>query len=299
MNHDALVDAILALREMLVRHDENIKAWRVMQAVPYKLWDDPRIVQARDRQWEMVRHAFDPEEYRRYYANNVHEAPFEQQFGIQVTEAYRIPRVAFLEGGLRHTGMAEHGKIVDLSCNDGGFAAYLSSKGIDHVSGLDLNGHCITRARARMAMYDNDGVFEVAALEQPPAGWAGAYDVAVAYEVIEHTLNPAETIRRACAYLDPDGARLLFVSCPLLSTTDGNLPTWDDVEPKGHLHAIGEDEFKGWLDKVGDIEAYARTDANPVVMMARVRVSETLCRFAANEARLDQEAASARVDAHA
>lgn len=272
--HSDLVSCLLSLREHLVRHDENIKAWRVLEAAPYTVWHDPRLVKARADQWEMVKHAFDPQAYREYYADNVHERPFEEQFGIQPELGHMIPRLGFLIRRLTEDDMRD-ATIVDLSCNDGGFAAALAAHGIHNVNGVDLNPECIRRARVRQDIApagNMAGHFACTDFREPPAGWEGTFDAAVLYETIEHTLDPADSIRQACRYLRDDGPRLLFVSCPELCNTGGVLPEWDKVEPKGHLWAISEDEFRGWLDEVGELLAFEKSGDNLRVMAAQVKV---------------------------
>jgi tetratricopeptide (TPR) repeat protein len=91
---------VLALRELLVRHDENVKARDLLDCVPYYVYDDPAIAQARADQRECVLHATDPEVYGSYYRTNPGEAPFELQ-EVPIEEAHeRFNRVGFLRKGI-------------------------------------------------------------------------------------------------------------------------------------------------------------------------------------------------------
>lgn len=91
---------LLSLRELLVRHDENDKARRLMECAPYFTWSLPEVVAARHDQREMTLHAHDPEVYSSYYRENPNEAPFELQ-QIPIPEAHqRFHRVDFLRRGL-------------------------------------------------------------------------------------------------------------------------------------------------------------------------------------------------------
>lgn len=97
---DETVKHVLALRELLVRHDENLKALQLLEAAPYYVEHHPAIHQARLDQREMVLHATDPAAYSSYYRANPNEAPFELQ-GVPIEEAHdRFARLLFLRRGL-------------------------------------------------------------------------------------------------------------------------------------------------------------------------------------------------------
>lgn len=93
---------LLTLRELLVRHDENLAAYKLMtEAVPYFIKDRPEVAQAILDQREMCLHAVDPEVYASYYRTNENEAPFELQ-GVELEKAHEaFHRVKFLRDGLK------------------------------------------------------------------------------------------------------------------------------------------------------------------------------------------------------
>lgn len=98
---------VLSLRELLVRHDENLAADTLMrECVPYYARNRPAISVARADSREMVLHATDPELYRAYYGGGDHEARFEEH-GIDVEKAHEgFSRVAFLRAGLKEQAAA-------------------------------------------------------------------------------------------------------------------------------------------------------------------------------------------------
>lgn len=97
---DETVKHVLALRELLVRHDENLKALQLLEAAPYYVEHHPAIHQARLDQREMVLHATDPAAYSSYYRANPNEAAFELQ-GVPIEAAHdRFARLLFLRRGL-------------------------------------------------------------------------------------------------------------------------------------------------------------------------------------------------------
>ena len=100
VTQDDAVKAVLGLREILVRFDENAKARALMDCVPYIAETSPLVAQARWDQREMTLHATDPEVYRSYYRENPNEAPFERQ-GVEIKDAHEtFQRVRFLRAGL-------------------------------------------------------------------------------------------------------------------------------------------------------------------------------------------------------
>lgn len=253
---------ILRLRELLVRGDENLRAWHLLQCVPYWAMTDA-IARARAEQFEMVRHALEPDTYAEYYADNPNERPFEEQYGISVGEACdRIPRFGYLRDWLR-TERPDGTRLIDLSGNDGAMAAALMDE-IPNVTAmiLDLNPGCVARAADR-------GVVGRCA-DFREAGYnpfmSGDPDVAVLFETLEHLADPLEGLQAAARY-----APILWVSTPLGAVERLNLPTWAHVERKGHLHSFTDREFTGLLEQVGTVEwGIVGPDR---VMVARVQVA--------------------------
>jgi glycosyltransferase involved in cell wall biosynthesis len=98
---------VLALRELLVRHDENLKADALMRlAVPYYVHDDIEIARARADCRENVLHATEPEVYAAYYRENPGEAEFESH-GIAIKKAHEhFPRLAYLRENLEQQEIA-------------------------------------------------------------------------------------------------------------------------------------------------------------------------------------------------
>jgi 2-polyprenyl-3-methyl-5-hydroxy-6-metoxy-1,4-benzoquinol methylase len=238
---------VMRLRELLVRGDENLKAWQLLNSVPYWAQEHPALVRARAEQREMVAHAIDPRAYDTYYATNVHERPFEEQYGIRPEDAHQhLYRVDFLR---RH--LPTGARVLDLSSNDGWMAQNLHAHDPSiSVHCLDLNPGCIARARNRPGVTRA----EVANLLDPPNSVPqNAYDAVVLFEVIEHLVDPAQGITAAANYVNDTGA--LYVSTPLGAVEGLDLPTWAHIEPKGHLHSFRPSDFQDILEQAGDVEA--------------------------------------------
>lgn len=258
---------ILALREDLVRHDENGAALDLMtRCVPFFLNGHPEIEAARERQRRMCLHLIDPDAYREYYATNVHERPFEEQTGLDVATAHEhIYRLAFLRHRL--AGMAwqpDVHRVLDVSCNDGAFAANLALAGYT-CDGFDLNPDCIARAKQRKAAFPLMGDFKVADFCDDCDDY-GTWDVVVCFETIEHVVDPDEAMCVLTLRCKPGGR--IFVSTPNGVDHGGDLPNWDHVEPKGHVRVFTPKTFAELLGRHGTIE---RAEIGPDgVMVAEV-----------------------------
>jgi 2-polyprenyl-3-methyl-5-hydroxy-6-metoxy-1,4-benzoquinol methylase len=256
---------VLRLRELLVRWDENLKAWQLLNSVPYWATDRPAIVQARAEQREMVLHAIDPDAYQAYYAQNPHERPFEQQYGIEIEQADLIPRVAFLA---EHLDGAKN--LYDLGCNDAWMLEHLYQRGFKgRLDGIDLNRSNIALAKERQARAGWKGGFVLGdAFDVPEGAEQPDYDAVVMFEVLEHLPSPAAGLAAAASYVKPGGH--LYVSTPLGAVEGGNLPTWAHVERKGHLHSFRPSDFYELLERVGEVVAF---DTGPDrVMVAKVAI---------------------------
>lgn len=263
---------VLALREVLVRFDENMKAHQLMQSVPYIVADRPAIVKAREDQFQMVRHAIEPEAYDDYYKTNVHERPFEEQYvGCTVENAHeKFSRVQYLRQHL-----ADGSYILDVSANDGWMAANLAIAG-HVVDCVDLNPECTDRAkeRADAIRYKYEGRIRQV--------WTGdaittfypqipieSYDAVVFFETIEHVPDPVSAVKACARYVKNNGH--LYVSTPIGAVEGGNLPTWDHVEPKGHIHAFLPSQFHDIAEAAGEVEEIALGPDG--VMMAKILVT--------------------------
>lgn len=266
---------ILALREDLVRHDENAAALHLMQhCVPFFLDGHPDIEAARDRQRQMCLHLIDPDAYADYYATNVHERPFEEQYpGATVDNAHEaFHRVAFLRAGLERQraalGPMPGIRALDLACNDGWMAANLALAGWT-LDGVDLNPDCIARALLRKGRSGCELMGDFAC-DDLDLAWSHFPDkrhrAIVAFEVVEHVADPDVLLGTMKDLVEPGGR--LYISTPNGVDHGGDLPGWDHVEPKGHVRVYTPRTFRALLERHGTVE---RMEQGPDgVMVAEV-----------------------------
>jgi len=255
--------ALLTLREILVRHDENEKAWTLMsQCVPYIVQERRDVRQALHDQHRMVEHLLDPVVMAAYYAANPHDRSFEEQHDLQAPGAAldKIPRC-----GLLRDRLAKDARVLDLACNDGILAAALRGRGHHiRVDGVDLGVDCIARAKARGL----PGNFVCCDLHDAHEKIPATYSDVVLFEVIEHTVDPAATLVAAAQFVEPGGR--LWVSTPIGAVERGELPTWDVVEHKGHVRAYTPEAFAREFDEIAtEVELIGLPDGT---MVARATI---------------------------
>lgn len=247
---------LLSLRECLVRHDENEKAYTLLaECTPYFLAGHEDLKQALIDQTAMTAHLRDADIYAEYYGNNPHELPFEQMFGRQVSEADTMPRIAWLKEKI-----VEHGyrSIVDLACNDGAILRFLlDTTSLDSTRslGIDLNPTCVARATKER------GIRAISARVETVDCGATQYDAAFAGEVIEHVPDPVLFLAKMAEF-----APHLYVTTPLGATEHGNVPGWATVEYKGHVRAPTPADVVRWC-----------SEANLEVIDLSLAGGDTLC----------------------
>jgi SAM-dependent methyltransferase len=232
---------LLNLYETLVRHDENVAAYVLLQeCVPWFLVKDQKIANLRVHQRKVTEHLRDNAIYEHYYGNNPHELPFEEMFGCEVDEMLEQPmflRIKWLLGRLRSSTVHS---ALDLACNDGAIAAFLTQELAPDftITGYDLNPTCVERARARGVDANVGNILTMSAATPP-------VDAVIAMEVIEHVPDPIELLSKLGKM-----APLVYITCPL-GSTDPERDEWMQEEYKGHVRAIVPDDLIEWADPAG------------------------------------------------
>jgi SAM-dependent methyltransferase len=137
--------------------------------------------------------------------------------------------------------LASPGKVLDFGCGDGKFLNRMKARGWE-TYGIEPSSDAAFRKHHRLLEVPQDGSF----------------DFVVLSHVLEHLLDPLNTLRQLAGSLREGG--ILFVSTPRLDT----LPQHRDLKYclSGHRHVLSFSEtcLRGLLARAG-FETIARIDA--------------------------------------
>lgn len=252
------VQAVLKLREVLVRHDENLKALQVVESAPYYIAEHPMIVQARAEQREMCKHFLRPDEYTRWYEDEPKESTVPDEW--VATAGDGIERAKFLLETAQKFE-ADHGRkprMLDLGCNDAWLNGYLWLNGEYVCDGVELNKASVEKAQGRIERFGIPGkivqgnLFSAASLLDVNGSADTRYDIVSCFEVYEHVPDTERLLDVMESLLGPDG--IACITTPNGAFERGNLPEWGRVERKGHLRAVPVHELAGQVIRRGRIE---------------------------------------------
>jgi len=244
INLQNLTKSFLSIREHLGRNDEWLKVRKLFDVVPKHLEQHPLIQQAWERSMIQTDHVRDPQIMVDFYTGNPHWTPVNED-QIKDPGWLDYPRMRFALDTARRIGAKT---IVDWGCSDGFIALPLARETGAHVTGFDLDPRCVDLATVRAQEWGVDARFEVGNVDEI-GGWEGPKaDLAIFFEVIEHVVDPAGTLERI-----EKTANRIIMTTPYLSWENGNIPSWDRVEPKGHLRIFDQYDIERILTPRGRI----------------------------------------------
>jgi glycosyltransferase involved in cell wall biosynthesis/2-polyprenyl-3-methyl-5-hydroxy-6-metoxy-1,4-benzoquinol methylase len=157
----------------------------------------------------------------------------------------RIPY--WLDIVLRHR--LPPGRVLELGCSHGGFAACLHQAGFD-ASGLELSRWVVDFARQTFHVPMYLGPIEQQDIEP------GSLDLIIMMDVVEHLPDPASTLQHAFRALRPGG--LMIIQTPAYPAgksfndlTLANDPFLRMLIPGDHLHLFSPQALKQLLGSLG------------------------------------------------
>lgn len=239
-----VVAAFNTLREHLGRHDEWLKVRKLFDVVPKYVQQHPDIMSAWQRTMIQTAHVEKPEIMAEFYTGNPHWAPMSDEMVLD-QGWLNYPRMKFAIDTVRRVGAKN---VVDWGCSDGFIALPLSRETGAHVTGFDLDPRCVELAAARADKWGLDCRFDVGNIDEI-GGWEGEKaDLAIAFEVIEHTVDPSVFLTKL-----EQTAKRIAMTTPYMAWEGGNIPAWDRVEPKGHLRIFDQFDMEALLTPRGRI----------------------------------------------
>lgn len=226
------------LVEDLLENNQALKAWDVVKDTNW-----PK----KDRLWLRVKHAFNPEDYKKYYSEQLVETPVPEDIALDCTKLY--PRFKWLVESIEKN---KQYFVLDLGCADGYLCLTLAKRGHE-CHGVNLYKPSIELAEERAEKFGLNNVwFETMDLMD----WKLSSDAVILSEVLEHLPNPQEVIDHCMSLVNKGGSFYLTTPSPehlgikLHKEEQGRLEgDWDDGLPAGHLQVFTEEELRGMLSK--------------------------------------------------
>lgn len=215
----------------LMDKNQALKAWNLVKDTDY-----PK----KDRVYLKVKHAFEPEAYHNFYANDLPEKPVPAHLADNIWNVY--PRYTWL---LEKLNAQKPLTLLDIGCADGYLCLSAAKLGIT-CTGLNLHPESVAVARQR-ALGTNSTFYC-----EDFRDHEGKYEAVVFFEILEHLPDPKKAIEK-CMDLLVDGGSL-YISTPRddhlgieLHLADKNRQSWDDGKPSGHLQLFTESELRELL----------------------------------------------------
>lgn len=252
------VESSKALYELLHEFDENEKAARLYEQLPYIAQEDEKIIDLANIAHNRVRHAFNRNEYVKLYQNNAHWVPAKDEWILSENPPgwdrfwWTMKRI--------EKQVPKGGTILDVGCSDGHHSLIYAKHGYK-VVGIDIDKRCVDLANDRAKKWNLEakffeGFFEDLHPDRVPhpfvegASWEHGFDAVVCSEVIEHVQDPAYLLGCLgdCA---KDGAPIL-ITTPDEAFDKGDLPMNVGEEAQndgmaGHLRVFTQATFETLL----------------------------------------------------
>jgi SAM-dependent methyltransferase len=135
-------------------------------------------------------------------------------------------------------------RLLEIGCGSGDFLVEAQSNGFD-VEGLEYSPHAVSTANTRLS----SEAVRVGSLETSNLP-ANAYDVAAAFDVIEHLRDPVSSLKKIYSSLKPGG--ILAIATPSLDSWSRHLlgSHWMEYKTE-HLTYFGKRSLKLLLENLG------------------------------------------------
>ena len=220
-----------------MENNQALDAWNLVKDTDY-----PK----KDLVYAKVRHAFEPEVYRKFYAEDLDENPIPEELALNcITLAPRFKWV------VEEIGKQRPKNMIDLGCADGYLALTLAKRGVV-TEGINLYEPSIEIATERARKHKLPASFNVLDLFEM-AEKPYIYDAVVLFEVLEHLPDPKKAIDCCMRLVAPGGSFYLSTPSPMHVGVEqhknepGHKKWYEDQTPSGHLKLYTEQELRELL----------------------------------------------------
>lgn len=145
------------------------------------------------------------------------------------------------------------GRALEIGCGHGAFVALLRELGFDAI-GVDLSAWVVEFARKTFGVAVLQGTLETLDLEP-------GFTCVAAFDVLEHLVDPLETMRRCGRLLAPNGVVLLQTPC-----YRGEDPDWPMFQKDEHIYLFTEASVRDLLKGAGFNDIRIRSSFFPYDM---------------------------------
>lgn len=237
------VRAFIKVRNHLGSHEEWLKAKQLFNCVPKLLEQHPALLDVWHRTMRQTAHVENPELVRNIYADNNDWVPILDD-NIKLNWRHQ-PRSLFAFNVAQRIGAK---KVVDWGSADGFTSLPIALEGGAEVVGFDIDPRAVDEANRRAQLWQVPARYEVGNFEDIGGIEGEKADLALIFEVLEHQVDPADTLRKVELT-----AKHIAITTPYLNYDRIVVPWWDDDRLKGHLRIFDLHDMERLLTPRGQI----------------------------------------------
>src|SRR5712692_3705371 len=251
-------EAAKALYQLLRDYDENEKASKLYESLPYVAQEDSEIYDMATKAYHRVRHITDRTEYLKLYTENTHWEPSKDDW-IMSDNPQRKDRMVYILSRLKES-LPNGGRVLDVGCSDG-FHSLVYAKNGYEVVGMDIDPRCVNLANERAEKWNLSAKFVSGFFEDldpqtlidpfdSDKNWFHNFDAVICSEVIEHVQDPAFFLGCLgdCAKDDAP----IILTTPFEAFDKGDIPAEggmyeEENDMFGHLRVYTQATFEALL----------------------------------------------------
>ncbi len=208
------------------------RASETMPVYALETWSTYKIEQCRSCGFVFASPRPTPEELERFYTSTYFERNQPTNLGYadyrSMAEVNARHMWHTLKGILHGCAITPH-KLLDVGCATGGFLAEAQADGLD-CEGVELSEYAVRVARGEFNLTVHQGDVHFPALE------GSDFDVITMWHVLEHLIDPVDTLKRARDLLSSGGA--VFVELPNWASLGRRIRgrSWSQLKPPEHIN---------------------------------------------------------------